>query len=97
MSRFTDQQYLKTDQYKDSTNLDARVEIHRRFSTNTYGWFNWFFDRLLKLPEDARILELGWALATCGRNARVESLRAGISPSVTYRQACWMRHGEILS
>ena len=59
MSRFTDQQYLKTDQYKDSTNLDARVEIHRRFSTNTYGWFNWFFDRLLKLPKDARILELG--------------------------------------
>ena len=59
MSRFTDQQYLKTDQYRDSSNLDARAEIHRRFSTNPYGWFNWFFDRLLKLPEDARILELG--------------------------------------
>ena len=59
MSRFTDQQYLKTDQYRDSSNLDARAEIHRRFSTNTYGWFNWFFDRLLKIPEDARILELG--------------------------------------
>jgi len=59
MSKFTDQEYLKTDQYKDSSNLDARAEIHRRFSTNTYGWFNWFFDRLLKLPEDARILELG--------------------------------------
>ena len=59
MSRFTDQQYLKTDQYRDSSNLDARVEIHRRFSTNTYGWFNWFFDHLLKLPDDARILELG--------------------------------------
>jgi ubiquinone/menaquinone biosynthesis C-methylase UbiE len=59
VSRFTDQQYLKTDQYKDSSNLDARVEIHRRFSTNPNGWFNWFFDRLLKLPEEARILELG--------------------------------------
>ena len=59
MSRFTDKQYLKTDQYRDSSNLDARAEIHRRFSTNTYGWFNWFFDRLLNLPEDARILELG--------------------------------------
>jgi ubiquinone/menaquinone biosynthesis C-methylase UbiE len=59
VSRFTDQQYLKTNQYKDSTNLDARVEIHRRFSTNTYDWFNWFFDRLLRLPKDARILELG--------------------------------------
>jgi len=59
MSKFTDQQYLKTDQYRDSSNLDARAEIHGRFSTNPYGWFNWFFDRLLKLPEDAKILELG--------------------------------------
>src|SRR6185436_3628941 len=50
MTRFTDQKYLKTDQYKDATNLDARVEIHRRFSTNSYGWFNWVFDTLLKLP-----------------------------------------------
>jgi SAM-dependent methyltransferase len=59
MTKFTDQQYLKNDQYKDATNLDARVEIHRRFSTNPYGWFNWVFDALLKLPEDAKILELG--------------------------------------
>jgi len=59
VSRFTDQQYLKTDQYKDSTNLDARVDIHKRFSTNSYGWFNWVFNTLLKLPTDARILELG--------------------------------------
>src|SRR5688572_9887268 len=59
MSKFTDQQYLKTDQYRDSTNLNARVVIHQRFSTNPYGWFNWVFDRLAKLPGDARILELG--------------------------------------
>ena len=59
MSKFTDQEYLKTDQYKDSSNLDARVEIHRRFSTNPYGWFNWVFDTLLKLPANAKILELG--------------------------------------
>lgn len=59
MTRFTDQKYLKTDQYKDATNLDARVEIHRRFSTNSYGWYNWLFDFLLKLPAKARILELG--------------------------------------
>jgi ubiquinone/menaquinone biosynthesis C-methylase UbiE len=59
VSKFTDQQYLKTDQYKDSSNLDARVVIHQRFSTNPYGWMNWVFDGLLKLPEDAKILELG--------------------------------------
>jgi ubiquinone/menaquinone biosynthesis C-methylase UbiE len=59
MSSFTDQHYLKNDQYKDSSNLDARVMIHQRFSTNPYGWMNWVFDHLLVLPEDAKILELG--------------------------------------
>lgn len=59
MSKFTDPQYLKTDQYRDSTNLDARVVLHQRFSTNPYGWFKWVFDALLKLPEHAKILELG--------------------------------------
>lgn len=59
MSKFTDQNYLKTDQYKDSSNLDARVAIHKRFNTNPYGWLTWVFDHFLKLPEDAKILELG--------------------------------------
>ena len=59
MSKFIDQNYLKTDQYKDSSNLDARVEVHKRFSTNPYGWMNWVFDHLLALPAEAKILELG--------------------------------------
>ena len=59
MSRFSDPNYLKTDQYRDSSNLDARAAIHLRFSTNPYGWFNWVFDKLSVLPDNARILELG--------------------------------------
>ena len=59
MSKFTDQQYLKTDQYKDATKLNARVLIHQRFSTNPYGWMNWVFDHILALPANAKILELG--------------------------------------
>jgi len=59
VSKFTDQQYLKTNQYKDASNLDARVVIHQRFSTNSYGWFKWVFDTLVKLPANAEILELG--------------------------------------
>jgi SAM-dependent methyltransferase len=59
MSKFTDQNYLKTDQYKDSSNLDARVVLHQRFSANPYGWMRWVFDRLLALPANAKILELG--------------------------------------
>ncbi|MGD8403892.1 MAG: methyltransferase domain-containing protein [Anaerolineales bacterium] len=59
MSRFTDPTYLKAEQYRDSSNLDARVELHRRFSTNSYGWFPWIFDTLESLPSQARVLELG--------------------------------------
>jgi ubiquinone/menaquinone biosynthesis C-methylase UbiE len=59
MQRFTDQTYLTQDQYKDSSNLDARIVIHQTFSENPQGWFNWVFDKLLKLPADASVLELG--------------------------------------
>jgi ubiquinone/menaquinone biosynthesis C-methylase UbiE len=59
MSKFTDQEYLKTDQYRDASNLNARAELHRRFGTNPYGWFPWLFDRLETLPRQARVLELG--------------------------------------
>jgi len=59
MSKLTDQKYLETEQYRDKTNLDARVELHRRFSTNPYGWFPWIFDTLEILPHPARVLELG--------------------------------------
>src|SRR5258706_14749102 len=55
MSKFIDQQYLTTDQYKDASNLNARILIHKRFSTNLYGWFNWVFDTLGRLPLVAYI------------------------------------------
>lgn len=59
MQKFTDQNYLTQEQYKDSSNLDARMEIHRRFSTNPQGWFNWVFATLIQQPADANVLELG--------------------------------------
>jgi SAM-dependent methyltransferase len=68
MSRFIDRQYLTQDQYKDSGNLNARIAIHRRFSTNPYGWFNWVFDTLTQLPMDAKILELGCGSAELWMN-----------------------------
>lgn len=64
MIRFTDQKYLTNDQYKDSSNLDARIAIHQRFSTNPQGWFNWVFDTLVQIPENAVVLELGCGAGT---------------------------------
>ena len=49
---------LRDQQYKDSSNLCTRVNLHERYSTNTYGWHRWIFDQIDLLPT-ARILELG--------------------------------------
>lgn len=35
------------------------MALHKRFSTNPQGWFNWVFDQLSSLPANANILEIG--------------------------------------
>lgn len=50
--------YGVAEQYKTSTNLEARITLHERFSTNPYGLNRWVFDHF-ELPGQARILELG--------------------------------------
>ncbi len=62
MDSAADQEYLVGEQYRDSSNLSARIRLHKLFSTNGYGWHRWVFDHLADLPGGARILELG-----CGR------------------------------
>jgi len=54
----TDTNYLRSDQYKDSSNLDARAHLHDQFSTNKIGLQHWIFDQLLELDVQ-RILDLG--------------------------------------
>lgn len=46
------------EQYKDSTNVEARINLHDKFSVNKYGWFNWIFDKISISPKD-KILEIG--------------------------------------
>ena len=58
MPELTDQDYLLSDQYKDASNLDARIQLHRRFSTGKRGWMDWVFDQMT-LPAESSILELG--------------------------------------
>lgn len=57
MPNISDLEYVSK-QYQDSSNLNARIQLHDRFSTNKYGWFQWVFDRLHFSPE-SQILELG--------------------------------------
>jgi ubiquinone/menaquinone biosynthesis C-methylase UbiE len=46
------------DKYRDSTNIDARIELHDRFSDNPYGWHRWVFDNI-QFPLGGSFLELG--------------------------------------
>lgn len=58
MSSLSDQTYLLTRQYQSGERLNARIELHRRFSTNRVNWFRWVFDHLAA-PTPAQVLELG--------------------------------------
>jgi ubiquinone/menaquinone biosynthesis C-methylase UbiE len=57
MSRIADQSYLRS-QYANASNLNDRIQLHVRFSTNTYDWHKWVFDQL-KLGPQSHVLEVG--------------------------------------
>jgi len=52
-----DKQFV-SGQYQNAKNLNARIQLHQRFSTNKYGWHRWVFDQF-SFPPQSRILELG--------------------------------------
>jgi ubiquinone/menaquinone biosynthesis C-methylase UbiE len=58
MPNFQNPHYLESVQYKDAGNLNNRIQLHQRFSTNPYGWFHWLFDQF-DLPLMSNVLEIG--------------------------------------
>jgi len=52
----SDPNYVST-QYKNASNLKARIRLHRKFSTNPYGWQRWLFDQF-RFPPQCQVLEL---------------------------------------
>ena len=50
--------YLRDDQYRDASNLNARVRLHVLYSTNLTRWPVWVFDQL-SLKSGMRVLECG--------------------------------------
>ena len=55
---FQDKSYLRDQQYKDSSNLDARANIHRLYSTSPLNWHVWAFDQMALQPG-MTVLECG--------------------------------------
>lgn len=58
MSDLSSQQYLLNEQYKDASNLNARIQLHQRFGTSKIDWHRWVFAQFA-LAAGSRILELG--------------------------------------
>lgn len=54
------------EQYRNAANLDARIALHSRFSTNKLSWYRWLVDHFT-LPDGARVLELGCGSAKLWR------------------------------
>ena len=54
---YSDPEYVKR-QYRDASNLNARIALHERFSTNPQGLPRWIFDQF-EPPDEASILEVG--------------------------------------
>jgi hypothetical protein len=67
-------------QYRDQANLNARIALHERFSTNRVGLSRWLFAQM-NLQSRARLLEaepgtvasnLELPVAWCGADCGVE-------------------------
>lgn len=46
------------EQYKNAKNLNDRISLHEKYSTNSQGWFNWLFEKI-DFSRVNRLLELG--------------------------------------
>jgi ubiquinone/menaquinone biosynthesis C-methylase UbiE len=56
--QFCDSAYLKKSQYKNADNLNARITLHQRFSTNTADWQDWVFKKA-DIQAGHKVLEIG--------------------------------------
>jgi ubiquinone/menaquinone biosynthesis C-methylase UbiE len=54
----SDARSILQNQYKDASRLDARIQLHAKYSTNTQGLHAWVFEHL-HLPPTCQVLEVG--------------------------------------
>lgn len=74
-SRFAggDQTYLKHDQYRDTSRLAARTNLHAKYGTATVPWFDWVH-ATAGVEAGALVLEVG-----CGEGRLWEAAPASVS------------------
>jgi len=58
-----DPKYLKESQYRTADNLNARINLHKKFSTNPIDWHDWVYSQF-DLKSGIKVLEIGCGPAT---------------------------------
>ncbi len=66
MSRINDISVVKK-QYATANNLDTRISIHDKYSTNKLGFGNWIFSNY-RIDKGAKVLELGCGTGDMWKN-----------------------------
>lgn len=59
------------EQYKNAKNLNDRISLHEKYSTNKQGWFNWLFYQI-DFSRVNRLLELGCGNGKLWQENRIE-------------------------
>lgn len=74
MNKMSDAKLLQ-EQYSSTKNLDIRIEIHSKYSTNKQGYGNWIYEHY-ELFDRCRILELGCGNGQMWRG-RIPAIESG--------------------
>lgn len=69
----TSMEHALVDHYKNTVNLDVRIDLHRRYSQNPVPWFQWLYNQIDFSRAD-RILELGCGNGELWSYARQQDL-----------------------
>ena len=62
------------EQYKNAKNLNDRISLHEKYSTNKQGWFNWLFNQI-DFSKVNRLLELGCGNGKLWQENRIDLRR----------------------
>ena len=68
-------------QYRDASNISARIGLHKEYSKNPVSWFNWLFEKCA-LECGANVLEIGCGDASLWTQ-NIEKIPENISVTLT--------------
>lgn len=69
----TNMEHAVVEQYKTSVNINARIQLHRRFSHNPVAWFSWIANQI-SFESMERILEVGCGNGQLWQKAPAQAL-----------------------